>query len=516
MEPVSIWGNIQTQEHLQQESTFHFNYINMKENFKKIMALLVIMVCWSCDNYLEILPEGQQNSESYFNSKSDYEDALVGVYDLLSTTYLNNILGEIASDNSLAGGGDQTDVLDWQQIDNMTHTADNGALRNIFQWMYAGISRANYIVEFKDKIDFDGKDELLAENLFLRSYYYFELVKFFGDVPLYVDGRISIEQSQSIDRTPKEQIYAQLEEDLTTAIAALPLQQTQNGRVTKGAALALLGKIYLYQEKFSQAASTLDQVVTSGQYQLVDDYTTIFLNSNENNSESVFEVQYFGGEGASFGCFQCVEGNIAVGFMGPRFTGGDYAPYTSGFSFNPPTVELYNAYSSDDNRRDATILDIEAFAASRPGLTFSQGNTDDYTGYYNKKYIPYAEANLPDANLTHSNNYRAIRYSDVLLMAAEAFNRGSIDDNKARNYVNLVRERAGLDNVTSSGSNLTQDIFRERRLELAGEGHRFFDQVRTGQTSSIPGFMTGKNELFPIPRIEIELAGNRWTQNPGY
>ena len=488
----------------------------MKGNLKKIMAVLLITTLFACDDYLEILPEGQENTENYFNSQSDYEDALIGVYDLLGTTYLNNILGEIASDNSNCGGGDQTDVLDWQQIDDMIHTADNGALRSLFQWMYAGISRANYIEEFKDKIEFDGKDELLAENLFLRSYFYFELVKFFGDVPMYIDGRITLEDAQVIDKSPKSEIYAQLEQDLNKAIESLPWIQSQSGRVTKGAALALLGKIYLYQEKFPQAAATLDQVIGSGQYTLVDDFSTIFLNSNENNEESVFEIQYYGGEGGSFGCFQCVEGNIAVGFMGPKFLNGDYSPYTSGYGFNPPTADIFNSYSSDDVRRDPTILDLEAFIASRPDVTFSQGNTDDYTGYYNKKYIPYAEANLPDVNLTHSNNYRAIRYSDVLLMAAEAYNRGAIDDAKARTYINLVRFRAGLEDVTSSGGNLTQDIFKERRLELAGEGHRFFDQVRTGETSSIAGFTSGKNELFPIPRIEIELAGNRWGQNPGY
>ncbi len=488
----------------------------MRKILKQIIAIMVIITCYSCDDYLDILPDGQQNSESYFNSKSDYEDALVGVYDLLSTTYLNNILGEIASDNSLCGGGDATDVLDWQQIDDMIHTADNGALRSLFQWMYAGISRANYIIEFKDKTDFDGKEQLIAETLFLRSYYYFELVKFFGDVPMYIDGRISIEQSQSIDRTPKAQVYAQLEQDLLSTINNLPWQQNQNGRVTKGAALSLLGKIYLYQNKFSEAAQTLDRVINEGPYDLVADFSTLFLNSNENNIESVFEVQYFGGEGASFGCFQCVEGNIAVGFMGPRFTGGNFSPYTSGFSFNPPTSELFNAYASEDVRRDATILDMEAFVVERPSVTFNIGNPNDYTGYYNKKYIPYAEANLPDVNLTHSNNYRAIRFADVLLMAAEAYNRGSIDDNKARIYTNRVRERANLAAITSSGSTLTQDIYKERRLELAGEGHRFFDQVRTGQTSSIPGFTSNKNELFPIPRIEIELAGNRWPQNNGY
>jgi len=485
----------------------------MKANIKNILALMLIMLTFTCDDYLEILPEAEENTENYFNSKSDYEDALVGVYDLLATTYLNNILGEIASDNSYAGGENPTDVLDWQQIDDMTHTPDNGALRSVFQWMYAGISRANYIVEFEDKIDFEGKDQLLAENLFLRSYYYFELVKFFGDVPMYLDGRISIAQTQSIDRTPKAEVYAQLEQDLTTAITSLPWEQAQNGRVTKGAALALLGKIHLYQGKYSNAAAALDQVINSGQYHLITDFNTLFLNSNENNKESVFEVQYFGAEGGGFGCFQCVEGNIAVGFMGPRFTSGNFAPYTSGFSFNVPVPELYNAYSAEDKRRDATIFDIEAFVATRPNVKYSTGS--EHTGYFNKKYIPYAESNAGDVNLTHSNNYRAIRFSDVLLMAAEAYNKGGIDDTKAKTYLNLVRERAGLKPVNSSGSNLTLDIYTERRLELAGEGHRFFDQVRTGETASIDNF-SDKNKLFPIPRIEIELAGNRWSQNPGY
>ena len=482
---------------------------------KKITALVLIITCFACNDYVDILPEGQENSETFFNSSTDYEDALVGVYDLLSTTYLNNILGEIASDNSKCGGGDATDVLDWQQIDDMTHNADNGALRSLFQFMYAGISRANYIVEFQNKIDFEGKEQLLAENLFLRSYYYFELVKFFGDVPLYTDGRITLEQSQSIGRTPKSEVYAQLETDLLSIIDDLPWQQNQNGRVTKGAALSLLGKIYLYQDKFDLAATTLEEVIISEQYQLVDDFGTIFLNSNENNIESVFEVQYFGGEGASFDCFQCVEGNIAVGFMGPRFTGGDFSPFTSGFSFNPPTGELYNSYADNDERRDATILNMDQFVAENPGVTFNLGNVNDYTGYYNKKYIPYAEANSQDVNLTHSNNYRAIRYSDVLLMAAEAYNRSGLNDSKARTYLNRVRVRAGLDEVQSSGANLTEDIFAERRLELAGEGHRFFDQVRTGRTSTIENF-SDYNVLFPIPRIEIELAGNNWEQNEGY
>lgn len=483
----------------------------------KYITIFLVFIAYSCKDYLEILPQGQENTENYFNTSDDYESALIGVYDLLSTTYLNQILGEIASDNSLCGGENPTDVLAWQQIDDMSHNPDNDALRNIFQWMYAGISRANYILEFKDKTDFDRKEELLAEVRFLRSYYYFELVKYFGDVPMYLDTRITIEEAQSIDRTSTAEIYAQLESDLQSAANVLPWNQSVAGRATRGAALSLLGKIYLYQEKFTEAAQTFDQVISSGQYSLVADFSQVFLNSNENNSESVFEVQYFGQEGAGFECFVCVEGNIASGFMGPRFNGGDYAPYADGFSFNIPTEELVDAFDDADTRKDATIFDIEAFVAVNTGVTYAEGH--DHNGYFNFKYIPYAEGNAGDPHLTHSNNYRAIRYSDVLLMAAEAYNRGGINDALARDYLNQVRRRAfGNTNndISTSGTDLTSDIYNERRLELAGEGHRFFDQVRTNSTSTIPGFTPNKNELFPIPRIEIELAGNRWEQNTGY
>jgi tetratricopeptide (TPR) repeat protein len=488
----------------------------MKNKIIYLIAITLTLVSvTSCDDYLDISPEGQQNSENYFNNPQDFQDALVGVYDLLATTALNNILGEIASDNSLCGGENPTDVLDWQQIDDMIHTPDNGELRRVWQWMYAGISRANYIVEFQDKIDFEGKEKILAENLFLRSYYYFELVKFFGDVPMYTEGRVSIAESQTIDKTPKSEIYAKLEADLLAATESLPWQQTQQGRVTKGAAWALLGKIYLYQNKFNESADALNKVIASGQYQLVSDFSRIFKNNNENNVESVFEVQYSGSqEGAGFGCFQCVEGNYVVGFMGPRFRGGDFTPYASGFSFNVPVQELVNAYDSGDTRLESTILDIEAFVSTRPDVTYNLGA--EHTGYFNKKYIPYADdIVLQDQNINRSNNYRAIRYVDVLLMAAEANLQASVQKDNPQDLLDQVRDRAFGDSNNRITASL-ENILNERRLELAGEGHRFFDQVRTGSAASIPGFVPNKNEVFPIPRIEIELAGNRWEQNQGY
>lgn len=228
-------------------------------------------------------------------------------------------------------------------------------------------------------------------------------------------------------------------------------------------------------------------------------------------------MQYTDLEGAGFGCLQCSEGNVAVGFNGPRdYTG---TLFTSGFSFNVPTQKIVNSFEAGDRRKAVAILDIEAWATTT-GAKFSKGN--EHTGFYNRKYIPRKRsANAQgDLNLTNPNNYRAIRYADVLLMAAEAYSRGGIDDSKAKNYLNQVRRRAFGDlnhDITASGPALTDFILTERRIELVGEGHRFFDLVRTGKAAQeIEGFKAGKNELFPIPIEEIQFANGNWQQNPGY
>ena len=489
--------------------------INIK---KYLVAILFLAVTISCsDDFVDVQPTGD-NSEDFFNSEEDYQNALIGAYDMLQSSYLNVMLGEIASDNTLAGGESATDVLGIQEVDDMVHTPQNVQLRDIWSWMYAGVNRANYILEFKDKTDFVGKEQVIAEATFLRAYYYFELVKWFGDVPLSVDKRIEFGEQFTIDRTPKAEIYTQLEADLTFAAANLPYVQTQAGRVTKGAAQALLGKIYLFQQKYDEAATVLDDLILNGPYDLVTDYNTIFEEAGENNIESVFEVQYFEGQGAGFGCLQCSEGNVAVGFSGIRnYTGPEFS---SGFSFNVPVQEAYDAFEAGDLRRDVAILDINAWAAST-GATFGEGY--EHTGYFNRKYLPRTRSSNAqgDRNLTNPNNYRAIRFADVLLMAAEAFNRSSTpDDTKAQAYLNRVRERAfgnATRNIAATGDNLYNNILEERRTELVGEGHRFFDLVRTGRAAqSINGFVTGKHEVFPIPAIEIQLAGDRWSQNPNY
>ncbi|MEM7571255.1 MAG: RagB/SusD family nutrient uptake outer membrane protein [Bacteroidota bacterium] len=465
------------------------------------------------DEFVDRDPVFTIDSENYFNSEADYYNALIGAYDLLQSTYVNVMLGEIASDNTLCGGESATDVIGFQQIDDMTHNPVNDNLDDIWDWMFAGVQRANYLLEFQDKIDFEGKEIIIAEARFLRAYYNFELVKWFGAIPLKRDARFGVGDETSLPRTPAAEVYALIEEDLEFAASILTYTPAQVGRAGKGAAQALLGKAYLYQDKFAEAANVLNDLIRNGPFELVPDYNVIFENIGENGLESVFEIQYTDAEGAGFGCLQCSEGNVAVGFNGIRNYAGP--EFDSGFSFNVPTEEAYNAFEAADRRRDVAILDIVAWAAAN-GATYSEGF--EHTGYYNRKYIArQGDLNTGDQNLTNPNNYRAIRYADVLLMAAEALNRGNLDDALAQSYLNQVRLRAGLSSLDLNGNNLLQAIYQDRRAELMGEGHRFFDLVRTGRAAqAIDGFVAGKHELFPIPLEEIEFSQGNWQQNPGY
>jgi tetratricopeptide (TPR) repeat protein len=493
------------------------------KSFIKTFILLISFsfVSISCDDLVDIDPYYSQDAENFFRSPADYERALTGAYDLLQTSYLDMWIGEIASDNSIAGGESLTDSEGLHQIDNMTHGGLNAELRSLFRFMYAGIGRVNYIFEYKDNIDFTGKDRILAEASFLRAYYYFELVKFFGDVP-YFEKRLSPSEVASIQRSPKAEVYAKIESELTAAAEVLEWTTTVKGRVTKGAALALLGKVYLYQNKFSEAATVLDQVINDGPYSLNPDYAGMFRAANEtNNPETVFDIEYVGTDGGSYDCFVCLEGFVAVGFHGIR---GYVGPiYADGNSYNLPTQDLVDEFETGDPRLAASILDIEAFKASQPNpaeIEYVQGG-GGHTGFYNNKYLKRVnELGLPDTDLTSPVNHKVIRYADVLLMAAEAHRlKTPSNDALALQYLNEVRQRPSVNMpaLNVSGNALTQAIWHERRVEFAGEGLHFFDLVRTGRAAAeITGFESGKHEIFPLPNDEIDLAGAGWPQNPRY
>jgi hypothetical protein len=241
----------------------------------------------------------------------------------------------------------------------------------------------------------------------------------------------------------------------------------------------------------------------------------VFLTSGENGPEAVFEVQHSKNSNWwDWGFPQGSEGSFGIIHHGIRGYNGTV--YASGWSFNLPSKDLFDAYLNDDKRKKTAVLDIVAWAADT-GAEYTSAY--EHTGYYNHKYIPRAGSSAAQQELNYENNYRAIRYADVLLMAAEANNRKSAsDDTKAQNYLNQVRARAFGDDSKASSSTgiaLTSEIWEERRLELAMEGHRFFDLVRTGEAATkISGFVAGKHEVFPIPQTEIDISG--LTQNSGY
>lgn len=503
----------------------------MKKIFKTVMVFSLVFFT-ACDDYIEVEPIGP-DADNYFNNEQEYESALIGAYDMLQSSFWNVLLGVAASDDYAAGGDsfnyDQPTI---QNVNQMIHTpSDNNQLRDIWNLMYAGLNRANYLLEFKDKTDFSGREQIIAQAYFLRAYYAFELAKHFGDIPLKVetrggvnriaDQRIIIGEQYDINRVGSiSAVYSLIEEDLKEAIPNLPVVQSDVYKVTKGAAQALLGKVYLYHgtfddDKFADAASAFSDVIGSSQYSLKtgDDYLNLFETSAENGSESVFEIQYTGVEPAGWDCIICSEGSYFPKFCGPR-SPYDNSEFVTGWGFCLPSQELYDLYDEDDARRDVTIYDLRDQQDS-----YSQGRDD--TGLFNKKYIPRkADDRAGSDPLNFANNYRSIRYADVLLMAAEADAQSG--GANAETYLNQVRARAYGDNshdYTAAEGDILEAIYSERRKELAGEGHRFFDLVRTGQAAAaIPGFTANKNEVFPIPLIELELANavERWGQNQGY
>lgn len=482
---------------------------------------LIVLLSTACSKFVDYNPheDFQITSDDYLKTADDYSKMVIGVYSPMQWIYANNVIGDIASDNSVSGGENATDVIGFQQIDDYTTTTTNSYLTEAWKSCYEGINRANYLHENKTKLDFVGKEALYGEVYFLRAYYYFELVRMFGDVPLFTAKRLTASDSKAFTRAPKADVYKQMEADLAAAIAVLPPTNVQKGRVTKYAAQALLGKVLLYQGKYDAAAAMLENVI-SGPFNLVTNFGDIFLQSGENGIESVFEVQYSNAspfyDWSNPGRGQ---GNLAVQICGIRNLTGN-SPYGQGWSINLPTTNLATAFTAGDKRKDVTVLDIDAYSKANPsfGITYTVAPYKN-TGLYNQKYLPRKGETSGQVELNYLNNYRAIRFADVLLMAAEANNRATTpNEAKAQTYLNRVRQRAfgdNLHNITATGATLKQAIWDERRLELAMEGDRFFDLVRTGQAATkITGFKASKNELFPIPQQEIDISG--LTQNPGY
>jgi hypothetical protein len=507
----------------------------MKINRNKyiLIAIAIVFTMASCsEDFLNVDKSGSVAADDYYKTPEEAYAALVSAYDPIrknSGGFENYItMLNAGSDDHYAGGGSSTDGAGIQGFSN--YTLDGNIMPGSF-WSvpYQGVFNANILLVKLPGIPIDEtiKSRYTAELKGLRAYYYFDLVRMFGNVPLILTPLTTSEVYTVTQATPSE-VYAQIEKDLTEAIPNLPTAITaaESGRLSKGAATALLGKVLLYEKKYAEAATQLALVngptpgVTSPYgYKLLAKFSDLWIVSNKYNTESILEVSHTSEGNSDWGFWGSGrdEGNTVNVMVGPRgyskMAGAPDLP--SGWAFNPITVDLYN-FIKTDPRFEATVLDVlpyEAIAQAQTPKTHAYIPAYQDTGYFLNKFIPRqtdVTTGTGAQPLNYKQNTYIIRLADTYLMEAEALGGTGA---RAQSLLDAVRTRVGLPSVPVS---LTA-IMNERRLELAGEGHRWYDLVRTGKAASVlasRGFVTGKNEIFPIPFGE--LKNTKLVQNPNY
>ncbi|TJZ62273.1 RagB/SusD family nutrient uptake outer membrane protein [Sphingobacterium olei] len=501
----------------------------MKKRYIKSFSVLTAMLLLfaGCEKFLEQDVPGQYSEDDFYESDVDATQAVTAIYNFMAAHY-NGTWGSVyfiktlPSDEANAGGSGPGDQPGYQQINTYNFDATNESIRDVWRMCYYTIFRANKVIN-KVSPDNDLRKRLIAEAKVIRAYQYFELTSLWGDVPLVLDD-VPATQYTSTGRQPRADVYAQVEQDCRDAIAVLPIRSGYAGgdrfRVTKGTAQALLGKVLLYQEKWQSAAAEFDNVITSNQYGLEPSIGHAFSRTGEFGKESIFEVSYASDRSYDWGNFPWDSrpiSNIHIQLMGPRSDFYVKAPADSlvgGWGFITPKKKLWDAFiaAGDVDRRKNTVMSLSELRAA--GGDWTSTNAYQFEGYFQRKYGTYAsQSGAPVAELNYGNNWRLIRYSDVLLMAAEAYYRSN-DEDRARTELNKVRLRANLPDITATGTALFESIVSERQLELAYEGARFPDLVRWGRASAelaAQGFIAGKHELMPIPDNEVRTGG--LTQN---
>ncbi len=505
----------------------------MKRIFlKSIIALTSLVAVTACDDFLQQEVPGKYSEEDFYKTDDDANLAVTAIYDILSAHYNTNwasmyVVKTMLSDESNAGGSNDGDQVGYQNLDDFTTDSQNDKVRDVWSQSYVAIYRANKVVN-KMEGGSDFQNRLLAEAKTLRALAYFDLVTLWGGVPLILED-VPPSNYTSTVRASVDDIYAQIEKDLTEAILVLPVKSAYSTsdkfRVSKGTAQALLGKAHLYQEEWSDAITQFNAVISSNEYDLASSVESVFSKEGEFGIESIFEISFTPSEGYDWGNFPWggkPESNIHIQLMGPRADFYTPAPGDSligGWGFNVPTQKMNDAFvnAGDVNRRRVSMMsEVELEAA---GGNWSTDDAWDFEGYFQRKYGSFApNTGGPIGELNYGTNFRLIRYADVLLMAAEAYYRNG-DEATSREYLNAVRQREGtaLPVISPAGNALFEAIVLERQLELAFEGHRFLDLVRWGRASAelAPlGFVAGKNELLPVPINDVRTAGLE--QNPLY
>lgn len=500
------------------------NIINLR-NFA-IAGLFTCTLASCSRDFLEVPKDGAITEDSYYQTESQAFTGLVATYDVLrknSGGFENMItMMNAGSDDQFAGGGGETDGAGIQSFSKFS--IDQFTVPQSF-WSdhYQGIFRANILLQKIENISMDAskKARFIAEAKALRALYYFNLVRMFKNIPLILQT-LTPENMYDVTQAAPSEVYAQIEKDLLASINDLPttVPTEEYGRLTKGAAKALLGKVYLYDGKKTEAAAQLADVngtpggTSQFGYKLLSSFADLWKTNNKFNSESIIECSHTNKSQAGWGNWGSGtdEGNSVCVMVGPRgyVKNNSSAPdLPAGWSFNVWTQDFYD-FMKTDPRFSETVFDLKALKAAG-AADYVPGYKD--TGYFMKKFLPTTADVSPlggDSVLNYQKDSYILRLADTYLLEAEAL---GATGTRAQALLDAVRARVGLPSVPVS----MQSIKDERRRELAGEGHRFFDLVRWGDAASVlasRGFKPNKNEVFPIP--SNELNGTKLVQNPGY
>lgn len=484
-------------------------------------AVLLLLIS-GCQDFLQKDPQGELTQQSFPLTKDDALLATNAAYTTLREWYYNSggypIL-DIMSDDASKGSNPNDQLATVGPYNNFTVTPTQDGLDRWWTTLYEGIKRANVVINKVPDITMDTalRTRYVAEARFLRGLFYFDLVRAWGGVPLVT----TLNPPLKLTRATSDEVYSLIEKDLLFARAHLPEKSaysaTDLGRATKGAARALLARMYLFRGDFANAEKYAMEVILSDEYGLEPVFTDANGVNGENGIESVFEVGALEAEGTDNG------GDQYANTQGVRGTPN------KGWGFNRPTEDLRHSFEAGDPRLKGTIIDlgdtIDGIVIRGDGTTpdvtkDAQGNVIEVECYNRKVWVP------GNNTITEWGHHRRlIRYADVLLMAAEALNEDGKPD-QALIYLNQVRKRARqgnpsiLPDITTTNKNELRDIIlEERRHELALEGLRFWDLVRTDNAEKVLGplgFVKGKNELLPIPQNEIDISQGFLTQNPNY
>ena len=517
----------------------------MKTIYKTFSTVLLIVLLSACSkDFLDLKPLDQEVSTSFYKTEEQAMQALVSIYDVLGYQETPGVswapfivVSDILSDDAYAGGSDANDGQDENEFNTFTIPTTSKIAHAIWLKNYTGIYRANLLLERIDGVDASDefKKRLIAESKFLRAYFYFEQAAYFENIPLLTNTLSGPSEYKQPQATP-EQVYNQIALDLTEAISDLPASVTpaEAGRITKWAAQALLARVYLfyngvYGKDLVAGSNTinkavlvdyLDELIATSGHDLFENYQDNFKLVGEYGKESVFEISY--GDTPpwwDWGYVRGGEGNLSAQMQGPRVANS--TNWNRGWSFGTVSQKLVDDLKNDPRYQYTVLTQEELDGVLTVGY--------QHTGYFSKKYSSDAEhwGSSGQFELNRTCNHRVIRFSDVLLMAAEL---GSAN---AQQYLDRVRARVGLGSIPATPDN----IYKERRLELSLEGIRYFDVLRKGmafasQTLSYSGIRgpnyVGEQQLFdvtfnaatkgflPIPQTEMDLSGGAFVQNQGY